>query len=126
MRNPANRRCTRARPGELGFAAPRYGLAEYTQKIREYTTEPFFNSPWTDYLPASSSVPTPKVVLGDVAGAPNKLPYSADVYRYMRMLERATPRVKVFPIGTTEEGREMIALAVASEKLMADLDRNRT
>jgi hypothetical protein len=99
---------------------------EYTQKIREYTTEPFFNSPWTDYLPASSSVPTPKVVLGDVAGAPNKLPYSADVYRYMRMLERATPRVKVFTIGTTEEGREMIAVAVASERLMADLDRNRT
>jgi len=99
---------------------------EYTQKIREYTTESFFNSPWTDYLPASTSVPTPKAVLGDIAGAPNKLPYSADVYRYMRMLERATPRVKVFSIGTTEEGREMIAVAVASEKLMADLDQNRT
>src|SRR5262249_42294991 len=98
---------------------------EYTQKIREYTTESFFNSPWTDYLPASTSVPTPKAVLGDIAGAPNKLPYSADVYRYMRMLERATPRVKVFSIGTTEEGREMIAVAVASEKIMADLEQNR-
>src|SRR5215831_21160565 len=65
---------------------------EYTKKIREYTTEPFFNSPWTDYLPASSTVPTPKAVLGDIAGAPNKLPYSADVHQYMRMLERATPR----------------------------------
>src|SRR5262250_2681181 len=99
---------------------------EYTKKIREYTTEPFFNSPWTDYLPASATVPTPKAVLGDVAGAPNKLPYSAEVYRYMRMLERATPRVKVFSIGTTEEGREMIAVAVASEKLMADLEGNRS
>src|SRR5215475_9301324 len=89
---------------------------EYSKKIREYTTEPFFNSPWTDYLPASATVPTPKAVLGDVAGAPNKLPYSAEVYRYMRLLERATPRVKVFSIGTTEEGREMIAVAVASEK----------
>jgi hypothetical protein len=98
---------------------------QYTQKIHEYTTEPFFNSPWTDYLPASTRVPTPKAVLGDIAGAPNKLPYSADVYRYMRMLEQATPRVKVFSIGTTEEGREMIAVAVASEKLMADLDENR-
>src|SRR5438093_12185228 len=98
---------------------------EYTKKIREYTTEPFFNSPWTDYLPASATVPTPKAVLGDVAGSPNKLPYSADVYRYMRMLEKATPRVKVFSIGTTEEGREMIAVAVASEKLMADLEQNR-
>src|SRR5215471_12195822 len=61
---------------------------DYTQNIREYTTEPFFNSPWTDYLPASSTVPTPKAVLVDIAGAPNKLPYSADVHQYMRMLER--------------------------------------
>src|SRR5262245_37630411 len=59
---------------------------EYTKKIREYTTETFFNSPLTDYLPASSKVPTPKAVLGDVAGAPGILPYSSEVYRYMRML----------------------------------------
>src|SRR5512140_3360300 len=74
---------------------------EYTKKIREYTTEPFFNSPLTDYLPASPNVPTPKAVLGDVAGAPGKLPYAEDVYRYMRLLEKASPRVKVFSIGTT-------------------------
>jgi len=98
---------------------------EYTQKIREYTTAPYFNSPLTDYLPASKSVPTPKAVLGDVAGAPNKLPYSHEVYRYMRMLEQASPRVKVFSVGTTEEGREMIAVAVTSEANMAKLDENR-
>jgi hypothetical protein len=98
---------------------------EYTKKIREYTTETFFNSPLTDYLPASKTVPTPKAVLGDVAGAPGILPYSTEVYRYMRMLEKASPRVKVFSIGKTEEGREMIAVAVASEKLIASLDENR-
>ena len=98
---------------------------EYTKKIREYTTETFFNSPLTDYLPASATVPTPEAVLGDVAGAPGKLPYSAEVYRYMRMLEKASPRVKVFSIGTTEEGREMIAVAVASESLITKLDENR-
>ena len=98
---------------------------EYTRKIREYTTEPFFNSPLTDYLPASPNVPTPAVVLGDVAGAPRKLPYAEDVYRYMRLLEKATPRVKVYSIGTTEEGREMIAVAVASEQLLEKLDENR-
>src|ERR1017187_9419690 len=48
---------------------------EYTKKIREYTTEPFFLSPLVDYLPASKTVPTPKVTLGDIAGAPTKLPY---------------------------------------------------
>jgi hypothetical protein len=98
---------------------------EYTQKIRAYTTEPFFNSPLTDYLPASPNVPTPKAVLGDVAGAPGKLPYAEEVYRYMRLLEKASPRVKVYTIGTTEEGREMIAVAVASEQLLAHLDENR-
>jgi hypothetical protein len=98
---------------------------EYTKKIREYTTEPFFNSPLTDYLPASPNVPTPKAVLGDIAGAPGKLPYAEDVYRYMRMLEKASPRVRVFSIGKTEEGREMIAVAVASESLLAKLDENR-
>jgi len=98
---------------------------EYTNKIREYTTAPYFNSPLTDYLPASSDVPTPKAVLGDVSGAPGKLPYAEDVYKYMRMLERASPRVKVFSIGTTEEGREMIAVAVASEQLISKLDENR-
>jgi hypothetical protein len=98
---------------------------EYTNKIREYTTAPYFNSPLTDYLPASSDVPTPKAVLGDVAGAPGKLPYAEEVYKYMRMLERASPRVKVFTIGTTEEGREMIAVAIASEQLISKLDENR-
>src|SRR5712692_7678713 len=98
---------------------------EYTKKIREYTTESFFNSALTDYLPASPNVPTPKAVLGDVSGAPGKLPYAEDVYRYMRMLEKASPRVKVFSIGTTEEGREMIAVAIASESLLAKLDENR-
>src|SRR2546421_7171170 len=98
---------------------------DYTKKIREYTTETYFNSPLTDYLPASPNVPTPKAVLGDVSGAPGKLPYAEDVYKYMRMLEKASPRVKVFSIGTTEEGREMIAVAIASESLLAKLEENR-
>ena len=98
---------------------------EYTKKIREYTTEPFFLSPLVDYLPASPTVPTPKAVLGDIAGAPTKLPYSKEVYEYMRALAKASPRVKVYSIGTTEEGREMIAVAVASEELIAKLDENK-
>jgi hypothetical protein len=97
---------------------------EYTKKIKEYTTQPFFSSPLVDYLPASKTVPTPKAVLGDIAGAPGKLPYAEEVYQYMRMLEKASPRVKVFSIGKTEEGREMIAVAVASEALIAKLQEN--
>jgi hypothetical protein len=98
---------------------------EYTKGLKKYTTETFFTSPLVDYLPASKTVPTPKAILGDVAGAEGKLPYSKEVYDYMRLLAKSTPRVKVYSIGTTEEGREMIAVAVASEKLMARLDENR-
>src|SRR5688572_10494396 len=98
---------------------------EYTKKIKEHTTESFFLSPLVDYLPASKTVPTPKAVLGDIAGAEGKLPYSKEVYEYMRLLAKSTPRVKVYTIGTTEEGREMLAVAVASEALMARLDANR-
>lgn len=98
---------------------------EYTRKIHEYTTEKFFLSPLVDYLPASKTVPTPKAVLGDIAGARNNLPYSKEVYAYMRLLEKSSPRVKVISIGTTEEGREMIAVAVASEQLIAGMAANR-
>src|SRR6266487_5846612 len=97
---------------------------DYTKKIKEYTTQPFFGSPLVDYLPASKTVPTPKVVLGDSAGAPGKLPYAEEVYQYMRMLAAASPRVKVYSIGRTEEGREMIAVAVTSEANMAKLQQN--
>ena len=98
--------------------------AEYTKKIKEYTTETFFTSPLVDYLPASKTVPTPKEILGDVAGAPGRLPYAEEVYQYMRLLEKASPRVKVFSIGRTEEGREMIAVAIASDAIMAKLQDN--
>jgi Zinc carboxypeptidase len=97
----------------------------YTAKIRKYTTQPYFTSPLVDYLPASKNVPTPEAVLGDVAGAPGILPYAEEVYKYMRLLEKASPRVKVFSIGTTEEGREMIAVAVSSEENLKHLDENR-
>src|ERR1035437_6786734 len=98
---------------------------EYTKKIKEYTTETFFLSPLVDYLPASKTVPTPKAVLGDIAGARGNLPYSKEVYAYMRLLEKSSPRVKVFSIGRSEEGREMIAVAVASEELIAKMDANK-
>ena len=97
----------------------------YTAKIHKYTTQPFFTSPLVDYLPASKSVPTPEVVLGDVAGAPGILPYAEDVYKYMRLLEKNSPRVKVFSIGRTEEGREMIAVAISSPENLKNLEENR-
>ena len=97
----------------------------YTKKIKEYTTEPFFLTSLVDYMPASKTVPTPMKTLGDIAGAKDHLPYSKEVYEYMRLLAKSTPRARVYSIGTTEEGREMIAVAVASEALLAKMDENK-
>jgi hypothetical protein len=96
----------------------------YTDHIKQYTTQPYFNSPLTDYLPASKTVPTPAKVLDDVSGAPGILPYAEDVYAYFRLLEKSTPRVKAFTIGHTEEGREMVAAAIADESLLRKLPEN--
>src|SRR5438045_4589085 len=117
----------RAQPYQPFVRDPKIAVdEEYGKKIQQYTTQPFFTSPLVDYLPASKTVPTPKAVLGDVAGAPGRLPYADEVYRYMRMLEKAAPeRVKVQTIGTTEEGREMIAVAISSDANMAKLEENR-
>jgi hypothetical protein len=97
---------------------------EYTKKILDYTTDPSFLSPLINYLPASTTVPTPEKVLGDVAGAPNMLPYAEDVYKYFRLLAASSPRVQVFTIGHTEEGREMIAAAIADESLLKGAKEN--
>src|SRR5579863_3967747 len=99
--------------------------AAYTAKIRQYTTEKFFSTELVDHLPASDSVPTPEKVLGYIVGTPQKLTYTKDIYRYMRALEQATPRVKVFSIGRSEEGRETLLVAVSDEANISKLDRYR-
>ena len=96
----------------------------YTDAMHKYTTDPAFTSPLVDYLPASKTVPTPVKVLGDVAGAPDMLPYAEDVYKYFRLLESSSPRVKVFTIGHSEEGREMIAAAIADPELLDKYKEN--
>jgi hypothetical protein len=97
---------------------------QYTDQILKYTTDPSFISPLVNYLPASKTVPTPAKVLGDISGAPDMLPYAEDVYRYFRLLEASSPRVKVFTIGHSEEGREMIAAAIADPNLLAGAKEN--
>jgi Zinc carboxypeptidase len=97
----------------------------YTAKIKEYTTEPFFTSPLVDYLPAAKGIPTPMSTLGYIAGAKDHLPYAEEVYAYLDTLAKASPRVRVWTIGHTEEGRRMIAVGIASEEIWRNLDRNK-
>ncbi|HMG17723.1 MAG TPA: M14 family zinc carboxypeptidase [Gemmatimonadales bacterium] len=97
----------------------------YTAKIRELTTEPRFNTELTDHLPADARVPTPFKVLGYVPGTVGRLSYVADITGYFRALDEASPRVKVFDLGTSDEGRPMILAAIADSATIAQLDRYR-
>src|SRR3984893_16740334 len=97
---------------------------DYSKKIKEYTTEPYFRTEFVDHLPMSDKVPSPDKVLGYVVGTPNKLTYSKDLYRYYRELARATPRVHVFTAPErSEDGKEQILVAVGDEATLAQLDR---
>ena len=97
----------------------------YTRQIRASTSAPRFNSDLTDYLPADPHVPTPFAVLGYVPGTVGHLSHVADINRYFRALAAATPRVRVFSMGMSDEGREMITAAIADSATIADLDRYR-
>ena len=98
---------------------------DYTALIREATTETFFSTPLVDHLPFSETVPTPLDHLGHISGAPDILSYPEEVHSYMRALAAASPRVEVFTIGESEEGREMILVVVGSEESIAGLEANK-
>ena len=99
--------------------------AEYGRLIHEYTTDPQFLSPLVDHLPASSTVPSPLDHFGTIVGAPDVLHTVAEIHGYLRALANASPRVTVRKIGESEEGREMVEVAVSSEGNLANLERNR-
>jgi hypothetical protein len=94
----------------------------YTKKILEYTTEKYFLTELIDHLPASDTVPTPDKTIGHIVGAPDHLTYSKDIYAYMDSLAKASPRVKVFRMGKSEEGRDMLCVAVSDEENIKNLD----
>ncbi|HEY0143668.1 MAG TPA: M14 family zinc carboxypeptidase [Thermoanaerobaculia bacterium] len=95
----------------------------YTEQIRQFTTEPRFMTELVDHLPASDTVPSPLKHHGYIAGAEGHLTYAEDVYRYMRALEAASPRIKVISVGQSEEGRETILVVASNEETIANLDR---
>jgi hypothetical protein len=98
---------------------------DFARSVKEWTTRPEFISPLVDHLPKAPGIPAPKDVLGHHIGAPGKLTYHADAVAYYRALAAKTPRVKVFSIGTTDEGRERVVVAVGSEESIRNIDQYR-
>jgi hypothetical protein len=120
---PATKSSTKKAPAAAAVAAKQQNDEGYTKQILQATTDKQFLTELVDHLPASATVPTPEKVLGYIAGAPEKLTYAATIHAYMRAVAEASPRVKVIPIGKSEEGREMIVVVVSDEANLARLDR---
>ncbi|UCD38752.1 MAG: hypothetical protein JSW54_04535, partial [Fidelibacterota bacterium] len=100
--------------------------AAYAEKIKAYTTDERFLSDLVDHLPHSDQVPSPLDHFGDIIGAPDILHHTDEIYAYLSLLAETSPRVSVRTIGQTEEGRDMIEVAIADEQTINDLDTYRS
>lgn len=90
--------------------------------IQSATTDPRFITEWVSTLPDDPMVPSPRDVLGYTAGTPGELTHVDDIHRYFRALADASERVKLFSLGNSAEGREMIVVAIADRQSIGKLD----
>ena len=94
-----------------------------TETIAKATTEARFLSPWVASIPASDKVPSPEKFFGRIMGAPGELANAEKSQAYLRALAEASPRVKVFTIGKSEEGRNIVMIAIADEAGIKNLEQ---
>jgi hypothetical protein len=99
--------------------------ADYTARIKAATADPRILTELVDHMPASARVPSPLKVLGYIPGEPGKLTYHKDIVRYLDALDKASDRVAMFKIGVSDEGRDMVAVAIADETTISQLDKYR-
>src|SRR5688572_32865578 len=96
---------------------------EYTRKIKKHLQDPRISTELVDHLPASSTVPSPLKFLGRIVGTPGELTYSKDINRYYEALDKASDRIALWNIGKSEEGRDMVVLAVADETTIKQIEK---
>ena len=107
-------------------AAPAQKLdADYTARIKAATADPRILTELVDHMPASDKVPSPLKFLGYVPGEPGHMTYYKDIARYLDALDKASPRVTMFKIGVSDEGRDMFGIAIADEATIKQLDKYR-
>jgi len=112
-------------------AAPAAGQSGPVQRLdQDYTNRILANTPdkrilteFVDHMPMSAdpNVPSPLKFFGYIPGEHNKLTYHKDIVRYLTALQQASPRVKLWTIGKTEEGRDMVAVAIADDATIKNL-----
>src|SRR6266851_7376774 len=106
--------------------APQKIDEEYTKTIKQNLQDPRITTELVDHLPASDTVPSPLKFLGRAVGAPGELTYAKDISRYYEALAKAAPgRAKYWKVGTTEEGRDIVVLAIADDATIKSLEKYR-
>jgi hypothetical protein len=119
MAAPGARPAAQSRP-----AASKQKIDEaYTAKIKEHLQDPRITTELVDHLPASDTVPSPLKFLGKIVGQPGELTYAKDIHRYYEAIDKASDRIAMWNIGKTEEGRDMVVLAVADEATIKNIDK---
>jgi hypothetical protein len=96
---------------------------EYTRRIKQHTQDPRIITELVDHLPASDTVPSPLKFFGRIVGEPGNLTYYKDIVRYLEALDKASDRVTMWKIGKSDEGRDMVAVAIADEATIKSLDK---
>jgi hypothetical protein len=97
--------------------------AEYTAKIKEHLQDSRITTELVDHLPASDTIPTPLKFFGRIVGTPGELTYAKDIYRYYEAIDKASDRIAMWNIGKSEEGRDMVLLAVSDEATIKQIDK---
>jgi len=105
--------------------APQKQDEEYTKLIKQYLQDPRITTELVDHMPASDTVPSPLKFFGRIPGTPGELTYAKDIERYYEALAKASPRARFWKIGTTEEGRDIVLLAIADEATIKSIDKYR-
>ncbi len=98
---------------------------DYNKLIAEHLVDKRITTELVDHMPASDTVPSPLKFFGRIPGTPGELTYAKDIQRYYETLAKASPRAKFLTLGKTEEGRDLIVLAIADEAVLKDLDKNK-
>ena len=99
--------------------------AAYGRLIAQYLQDKRITTELVDHMPASDTVPSPLKFFGRIPGTPGELTYARDIQRYFAALDLASPRVRMLTIGRSEEGRDIVLLAIGDEATLAGLERNK-
>ncbi|WP_298671168.1 M14 family zinc carboxypeptidase [uncultured Sphingomonas sp.] len=114
-----------AKPAPAATQAAQPQDAEYGRLIAQHLVDKRFTSELVDHMPASDTVPSPLKFFGRIPGTPSELTYAADIERYYKELARTSPRVKFWTVGKSEEGRDIVVIAIADEETLKNLDTNK-